>query len=71
MLSRDPGREGDFAIVAEPLGMDLHQAAAGILDIVNNNMVGALKVVSVEKGYDPSEFALIAFGGPGRCMRAH
>ena len=51
--------------VARPLGLSLIAAAAGILDIVNNNMVGALKVVSVEKGYDPTEFVLIAYGGAG------
>ena len=51
--------------VAAPLGLELHQAAEGILKIVNNNMVGALRVVSVEKGYDPAEFALVAFGGAG------
>ncbi|MCZ6647165.1 MAG: hydantoinase/oxoprolinase family protein [SAR324 cluster bacterium] len=51
--------------VAAPLGLDLHRAAEGILQIVNNNMVGALRVVSVEKGYDPGRFALVAFGGAG------
>ena len=47
------------------LGLDLYAAAAGIVQIVNNNMVGALRVVSVEKGYDPERFALVAFGGAG------
>ncbi len=51
--------------IATPLGLDLYDAAAGIVQIVNNNMVGALRVVSVEKGYDPRDFALIAFGGAG------
>jgi N-methylhydantoinase A len=51
--------------VAGPLGLDLLEAAEGILRIVNNNMVGALKVVSIEKGYDPRDFALVAFGGAG------
>jgi len=51
--------------VAEPLGIDVISAAEGILKIVNNNMVGALKVVSVEKGLDPRDFALCAFGGAG------
>jgi N-methylhydantoinase A len=51
--------------VAAPLGLDLHAAAAGIVQIVNNNMMGALRVVSVEKGYDPRDFALMAFGGAG------
>ena len=40
-------------------------AALGIYDIVNENMVGALRLVSVEQGYDPRDYALIAFGGAG------
>ncbi len=51
--------------VARPLGIGAVRAARGILAIVNNNMVGALKVVSVEKGYDPRDFTLCAFGGAG------
>lgn len=51
--------------IADALGLSLKQAAAGIIDIVNENMYGALRLVSVEKGYDPRDFALIAFGGAG------
>ena len=51
--------------VADALGLDLNTAAAGIIDIVNENMLGALRLVSIEQGYDPREFALIAFGGAG------
>jgi N-methylhydantoinase A len=51
--------------VARALGLDLHQAAQGILDIVNENMFGALRLVSVQKGLDPRDFALVAFGGAG------
>lgn len=51
--------------IARELGLDLYQAAQGILDIVNENMAGALRVVSVQRGYDPREFALVAFGGAG------
>lgn len=40
-------------------------AAAGIIDIVNENMLGALRLVSVQQGFDPREFALVAFGGAG------
>ena len=54
-----------FDHIAVPLGVGLHEAAEGILKIVNNNMVGAMRVVSVEKGYDPRDFALVAFGGAG------
>src|SRR5262249_37325012 len=51
--------------VARPLGLGLETAAQGILDIVNNAMVGAIRLVSVERGYDPREFALVTFGGAG------
>jgi N-methylhydantoinase A len=40
-------------------------AAAGIIDIVNENMFGALRLVSVQQGFDPRDFALVAFGGAG------
>ena len=51
--------------IATPLGLDLHRAAHGILQIVNYNMMGAIRNVSVERGYDPRNFALVAFGGAG------
>ncbi len=51
--------------VATPLGLDLHDAARGILAIADSNMVGAIRVVSVERGHDPRDFALIPFGGAG------
>jgi N-methylhydantoinase A len=51
--------------VASALKLSLNDAALGIYDIVNENMVGALRVVSVEQGYDPRDYALIAFGGAG------
>ncbi len=66
-MAIDP-RRAEAAIlehIARPLGMSLHQAAEGIIRIVNANMTGALKVVSVEKGYNPREFTLVAFGGAG------
>lgn len=44
---------------------DVYAAAAGIVDIVNENMFGALRLVSVQQGFDPREFALVAFGGAG------
>ena len=51
--------------IAAPLGLDLHRAAHGILQIVNYNMMGAIRNVSVERGHDPRNFALVAFGGAG------
>ncbi|HWL80409.1 MAG TPA: hydantoinase/oxoprolinase family protein [Roseomonas sp.] len=51
--------------VAAPLGLGLHAAARGILAIADSNMVGAVRVVSVERGHDPRDFALVPFGGAG------
>ncbi len=51
--------------VASALDLSLEAAAEGIYNIVNENMFGALRLVSVEQGHDPREFALIAFGGAG------
>ena len=51
--------------IADALKLDLHQAAEGIYNIVNENMFGALRLVSVERGYDPRNFALVALGGAG------
>ena len=51
--------------VAAPLGLGLHAAARGILAIADSNMVGAIRVVSVERGHDPRDFALVPFGGAG------
>ena len=45
-------------------------AAEGIIKIVNESMFGALRLVSVEQGYDPRDFALVGFGGgPTACER--
>src|SRR3954447_19001247 len=52
--------------VAEAMGLETPEAAAaGIVDIVNENMLGGLRLVSVQQGFDPRDFALVAFGGAG------
>ena len=51
--------------IAAALDFSTERAAQGIYDIVNENMIGALRLVSVQQGNDPREFALIAFGGAG------
>ncbi len=51
--------------IADAMGLSLEQAADGILRIVNENMAGALRVISVQRGHDPREFAMVAFGGAG------
>jgi N-methylhydantoinase A len=51
--------------IADAMALSLTDAAQGIYDIVNENMFGALRLVSVQRGYDPREFALLALGGAG------
>ena len=63
-LDHEAAREA-IAGIAEQRGSSVEEAAQAILDIVNENMYGALRVVSVERGYDPREFGLVAFGGAG------
>ncbi|MEM6743375.1 MAG: hydantoinase/oxoprolinase family protein [Pseudomonadota bacterium] len=75
-LPSDAKLGGDMAIrrdlavkametIAGPLGKSVEDAAEGVVAIVNENMCGALRLVSVEQGYDPRDFALIGFGGAG------
>ena len=51
--------------IAAAMGLSLPKAAEGIYDIVNENMFGALRLVSVQRGHDPRKFALVALGGAG------
>jgi N-methylhydantoinase A len=51
--------------VAEPLGLSTMEAAEAILTVANAKMAGAVRVVSIEKGHDPRQFAYMPFGGGG------
>jgi N-methylhydantoinase A len=60
-----PAAERAIGEVARAFGLSVRDAAARIVEVVNSNMAQALRIVSVERGYDPREFSLIAFGGAG------
>ncbi len=65
-MDLDYGRaEQAVSTVAQAMGLSVQDAAEGIVNIVNENMFGALRLVSVEQGFDPRDFALVAFGGAG------
>ena len=64
-LSAQEARAAIDREVARPLGIAAEDAAEGVIRIINGSMTGALKVVSVERGYDPKDFDLVAFGGAG------
>lgn len=51
--------------VARPLGIDLHAAAHGVLEVVNHNMLGAIRLVSTQRGRDPRGYTLVCAGGAG------
>lgn len=57
--------ETAMATIAGPLNKTAKEAAEGVINIVNENMFGALRLVSIEQGHDPRDFALVAFGGAG------
>ncbi len=54
-----------FDVIARQLGTGPVEAARGVIRIANNNMINALKLVSVNRGHDPRDFTLVAFGGAG------
>jgi N-methylhydantoinase A len=51
--------------IAEQLGMELHEAAEAILKLADANMADAVRLISISRGHDPRDFALVAFGGAG------
>ncbi len=64
-LHEEAAREAVRIHVAEPLGLSIEEAAAGIVRVVNANMIRGISVNSTQKGYDLREFSLLAFGGAG------
>ena len=64
-LDVDAARKAIQDEIATPLGLELAEAASGIVEIADNNMAGAMRAVSIGRGLDPKDFALLAFGGAG------
>ncbi|MDC0080172.1 hydantoinase/oxoprolinase family protein [Pseudomonadota bacterium] len=65
MVINKEAAEKAVQTIADGIGVDLMEAAEGIIKIVNESMFGALRLVSVEQGFDPRDFALVGFGGAG------
>jgi N-methylhydantoinase A len=64
-LDADRARAAIAERIAEPLGLGVEDAAEGVLRIANANMVKAIRLMTVERGFDPRELSLVAFGGAG------
>ena len=67
LAAMDAGKSRDAieTHVAQPLGLDVMAAAEAILTVANAKMAGAVRVVSIERGHDPRQFAYMPFGGGG------
>ena len=64
-LEVEAARKAVYEKCAQPLGMGIVETAHGIVEIANAAMTNALRLVSVQRGYDPRDFVLVAFGGAG------
>lgn len=64
-LDRDKAAQAIGTRLADPLGISVERTAYGMYTIVNNNMVNGIRRVTIERGYDPRDFALVAAGGAG------
>jgi N-methylhydantoinase A len=64
-ISRDKAHEAIGTRAARPLGLSLIEAAWGVLTVLATNVTMAMRTITIERGYDPREFTLVAFGGMG------
>ncbi|MFY0612922.1 MAG: hydantoinase/oxoprolinase family protein, partial [Hyphomicrobiaceae bacterium] len=64
-LDVDAARTAVEKTIAEPLGLGIEDAAEAILKVANAKMAGAIRLVSIERGHDPANFAAMPFGGGG------
>ena len=64
-LDADAAREAIGDQIADPVGMTVTEAALGIVRVAEATMVGAMRIVSTQRGYDPRDYAMIAYGGAG------
>ncbi|WP_237221587.1 hydantoinase/oxoprolinase family protein [Rothia nasimurium] len=64
-LRKDLAEKAINTVIGEPLGMGTEEAAEAIVSVANANMADAVRLVSIRRGYDPRDFALLAFGGAG------
>jgi N-methylhydantoinase A len=64
-LDKGKAEEALRTRLADPLGLSVTEAAEAMLEVANANMADAIRLISVRRGYDPREFALVCFGGAG------
>ncbi|OUZ12419.1 hypothetical protein BHE97_01500 [Aeromicrobium sp. PE09-221] len=69
-LDVERARDAVRAHVGDPLGLSVTEAALGILRIAESNMTNAIRAITVQRGFDPRDFALISYGGGGGLFAA-
>ena len=70
-MSLDPGKaRAAVETLADPFGLSAEEMAQGIVDIINAKMADAIRTITVRRGIDPREFALVAYGGAGPTQAA-
>ncbi|MDA4113206.1 MAG: hydantoinase/oxoprolinase family protein [Thaumarchaeota archaeon] len=70
-LNKEIARKEIEKQIADPLGLDVVEAASGIIRIAESNMLGSMRISSVERGYDPRDFVTVAYGGAGPLVAAN
>ncbi|MBE1554028.1 hydantoinase/oxoprolinase family protein [Sporosarcina limicola] len=65
ILDKEASLKAVYDYIGDPFNLDVAEAANSILKVANANMCDALRLISVRRGYDPRDFALVAFGGAG------
>lgn len=69
-IDRDRALKAIEEKIAQPLGLDTYAAARGMVEVLNQNIANAIRKITVQKGYDPREFALFCCGGAGPLQAA-
>ncbi|PSQ17536.1 hypothetical protein BRD00_07490 [Halobacteriales archaeon QS_8_69_26] len=64
-LDVEAARRGIRERLADPLGIDVEEACAGVVELMNEQLINQIRQVSIQRGYDPREFALVTVGGAG------
>ncbi|MBI4640531.1 MAG: hydantoinase/oxoprolinase family protein, partial [Candidatus Tectomicrobia bacterium] len=64
-LNHEAAREAIWRKIALPLRLSVEEAASAMTDVVNEQMAGSIRLLTIERGIDPSEFVLVAYGGAG------
>lgn len=64
-LDKQKAEEAIYERIAKPLGLNLYEAAVGIIEVINSERIGSIRKLLIEEGHDPRDFSIVAFGGAG------